>query len=159
MATKNKKKTVKVLPFNKQNILNLADTIYSDKFGQLSVLKLCEGNLRNGKDGGRTTHCAVGEAYFTFVNPNMTNILKKKDYESDYGLSCEGETAVAIDALVKVAVLKKDTEGNREKLAFALDEAVNENDDDTGVDGIAAYVERSKRVADVFRKQVAPLLK
>jgi hypothetical protein len=163
MATKNKKKksTQKnTIVFNKKNTLALADSIYSDKAGVVTLLKLCEGTLKNGKDGGRTTHCAVGEAYFTFVNPDMSKVVKKKTYVSKYDatITADGATAAVIDALVEVAVLKKDTEDNRKKLAEALDSAVDENDDAYGSD-ISSFAERAERVATAFREQVAPLLK
>lgn len=151
MATKNKKhkkQQVNRLAFNAKNTLALADQIFSDRRGVLSVLKLCHGTLANGKDGGRTTHCAVGEAYFTFVNPNLGNVNRAED-----------PTEAAIAALVEVAQLKKDTPGNRQKLNVALDSAVQANDDEDREGELVAFVERSRHVADVFRKKVAPLLK
>jgi hypothetical protein len=165
MATKNKKtsKKSKTLIFNKKNTLALADAIYTDKGGIVSFLKLCGGDLKNGKDGGRTTHCAVGEAYFTFVSHDMSKIFKVKnhEYESKYdGVESEAATAKVIDALVNRAQLKKPTEANKEKLAWALDNAVSENDGlDHNDKSLSTYAERSQRVAEVFRKEVAPLLK
>lgn len=163
MATKNKKSTSKskTIAFNKKNTLALADAIYSDKGGVVSLLKLCGGSLQNGKDGGRTTHCAVGEAYFTFVSRDMSKVVKVKEYESKYaGVNSEASTAKVIDALVDRAQLKKATEANKEKLARALDNAVNENDDSEHDDkSLAVYAERSQRVAEAFRKEIAPLLK
>lgn len=141
-------KQVNKLAFNKKNTLALADRIYSEKGGVITALKLCYGTLANGKEGGRTTHCAVGEAYFTFVNPNLGNVNRAED-----------PTNAAIDALVNVAQLKKDTEGNREKLREALDSAVSENDDGDDDNGAGEYAARSARVAECFRKEVAPLLK
>lgn len=169
MATTKKtaKKTVKnvTVPFNKKNTLELADLIFQDKGGVVSLLKLCNGDLSNGKDGGRTLHCAVGEAYFRFVNNDMRKVLKVEgedggDYEPTYGVT-EGPTGAVIDALVEKAVLKKDTPANRSTLARALDSAVEENDgvgDSCSLD-LGEFAERSRRVADVFRKKVAPLLK
>jgi hypothetical protein len=149
MATKKKaSKQVDKLAFNKKNTLALADRIYSEKGGVITALKLCHGTLANGKEGGRTTHCAVGEAYFTFVNPNLGNVNRAED-----------PTNAAVEALMKVAQLKKDTDGNREKLRVALDEAVNENDSGDENEGAAEYAARSARVAECFRKEVAPLLK
>jgi hypothetical protein len=150
MATKNKKhkQQVRRLAFNQKNTLALADQIFSDRGGVVSLLKLCHGTLANGKDGGRTTHCAVGEAYFHFVNHNLGNVNRAED-----------PTASAIDALVQVSVLKKDTPANRKKLGTALDSAVGANDDTDEGDDLASFVERSRLVADVFRKKVAPLLK
>lgn len=149
MATKTKKHKklqVERLAFNKKNTLALADQIFSDRGGVLSVLKLCHGTLANGKDGGRTTHCAVGEAYFNFVNPNLGNVNRAED-----------PTEAAINALVDVAQLKKGA--STTKLSNALNEAVGANDDAEEGDDLASFVERSKHVADVFRKKVAPLLK
>lgn len=149
MATKKKaSKQVDKLAFNKKNTLALADRIYSEKGGVITALKLCHGTLANGKEGGRTTHCAVGEAYFTFVNPNLGNVNRAED-----------PTNSAVEALMNVAQLKKDTDGNREKLRAALDEAVSENDSGDENEGAAEYAARSARVAECFRKEVAPLLK
>lgn len=170
MATKKKKfkvTQVPVLTFNKKNTLALADLIYSDQGGVISLLKLCNGKLVNGKDGGRTTHCAVGEAYFTFVNRDMKKILKTKseydggDYKSLYDVEVEGPTAAVIDALVGVAQFKNSNEMNKQRLATALDNAVQQNDSDVDSERAAAlsFVERSQNVAEVFRKEVAPLLK
>lgn len=168
-AKKTTKKTVKktavvkVIPFNKANTLALADAIYTDKGGVVSLLKLCHGELSNGKDGGRTTHCAVGEAYYTFVSTDMRKVLSSKnedggDYEPTHG-DTDGPTGAVIDALVNVAVLKSPTPLNKRKLAAALDAAVSENDDVDDEKTIAVFAERSQKVADVFRKRVAPLLK
>lgn len=169
-----KSKTVigQVIAFNKKNTEALADLIFTDKGGVVSMMKLCEGNLSNGKDGGRTLHCAVGEAYFQFVSKDYKDMRKilnvkgekdqwggRNDYESKYLSSTnDGPTGAAIDALVDVAHLKNPTEANKRKLAEALDDAMNENDDVCGV-SIGEYAERSKQVATVLRKKVAPLLK
>lgn len=151
MATKNKKTTkeAKRLAFNKKNTLALADQIYSEKGGVMNIMCLCDGVLSNGKVGGRTTHCAVGEAYFNFVDVRMPKATGDGS-----------ETDRAIEKLVEVAQLKKDSEENREKLQHALDEAVSENDDGSSDSNVAGeYAARSYRVAEVFRKKVAPLLK
>ncbi len=171
MASKKKatKKSLgQTVAFNKENTLALADTIFSDKGGVVSLLKLCGGDLSNGKDGGRTLHCAVGEAYFQFVSKDMRSVLNAKpskedkedgvvDYQPKYGES-EGPTGATIDALVEAAVLKNPTEANKRKLAVALDSAVETNDDSCENE-LGAFIERSKNVAEVFRKKIAPLLK
>lgn len=150
MATKKKTTTkeVKRLAFNKKNTLALADQIYSEKGGVMNILCLCDGELSNGKVGGRTTHCAVGEAYFNFVSTTMP----KKSGDGS-------ETDVAVAKLVEVAQLKKDTDENRRKLQSALDNAVSENDDGSSDNAAGEYAARAYRVAEVFRKEVAPLLK
>jgi len=150
-AKKVAKQTVampKVIPFTKKNTEALADLIFSDKMGQISCLKLCDGLLSNGKDGGRTLHCAVGEAYFTFVSKDMKKVLKEDD-----------STDAAIDALIAVAQLKN--KNGQESLRRALKSAVESNDDSSSncMTDLGDFVTRSKEVADTFRKQVAPLLK
>lgn len=150
-AKKAAKKSVampKVLPFNKKNTQGLADLIFSDKMGQISCLKLCGGELSNGKDGGRTLHCAVGEAYYTFVSTDMKKVLKGEDPTKD-----------VIKELVQVAHLKN--KDNASKLRIALQDAVDANDEDgiCGVSSLEEFITRSKHVADVFRDKVAPLLK
>jgi hypothetical protein len=151
VAKKAAKKSVtmpKTVPFNKKNTQALADLIFSDKMGQISCLKLCGGALSNGKDGGRTLHCAVGEAYYTFVSTDMKKILKGDDPTED-----------VIKELVQVAHLKN--KNNAVKLHVALQDAVDANDDDgvCGVGSMEELITRSKHVADVFRDKVAPLLK
>jgi hypothetical protein len=165
MATKKTaaKKTRKAglqLPFTKANALALADSIYTDQDGRVSFLKLCDGTLRNGKDGGRTLHCAVGEAYFTFVNTDMRAVLRTPlDYTSDYpSLHEMGATAKVIEKLVSKAKLKSDTPANRDRLAAALQDAVVKNDQ-TFSGETSEYEERGRAVSEVFRKRVAPLLK
>lgn len=156
----------KPLPFNKAEVLAFANDLYSDVDGRISCLKLCDGALSNGKDGNRTLHCAVGEAYLQFVNNDMKKVLADKaGYISVYderdedgdslGAMCSDATGAVIDALVDVAQLKKPTLANKKKLAQALNNAVSLNDDL----GSEEYLERSQSVAEVFRKQVAPLLK
>ena len=164
MATKKTaKKTLKAgpqLPFTKANVIALANDIYTDKGGRVSFLKLCGETLSNGKDGGRTLHCAVGEAYFVFCNTDMRKVLKTDDeYQSELtGINTEGSTAKVIEELVAKAKFKKDTPANRTALARALDSAVSENDGVCGGE-TGEYEERARDVARVFREQVAPLLK
>src|SRR5574338_1628309 len=150
MATKKKTtaKEVKRLAFNKKNTLALADKIYSEKGGVINVMCLCDGSLSNGKVGGRTTHCAVGELHYNFVSPTMPKATGDGS-----------ETDRAIEKLIEVAQLKKDTEENRLKLNQALDNAVSENDDGSSDNPAGEYAARAYRVAEVFRKEVAPLLK
>jgi len=166
-----KKKQENVLLFNKKNTLAFADLIFSDKGGVISLLKLCNGTLQNGKDGGRTLHCAVGEAYFSFVSRDMKKILNAKaapvpnkyggiqDYVSQFNINNDGPTAAVIDALVAKAQLKSPTDANKQKLATALDNAVGTNDSADGGNSAADWLERSEEVANVFRTEVAPLLK
>ena len=144
--------TTKKMPeFNKKNTLALADLIFSDKKGAVSFLKLCNKTLSNGVDGGRTTHCAVGEVYFTFVNHNMGNVNRVDDPEGH-----------AIKALLEVAKLQKLS--NLTKLKSKLNYLVDVNDQDlddknnnSKVSDV--YLTRAENVANVLRKQIAPLLK
>jgi hypothetical protein len=171
MATKKKpsKKQlqVKVPVFNKENAKAFADMIFSDKGGVVSFLKLCDGKLVNGKDGGRTTHCAIGEAYHMFVNPDVRKLEKQTDegYQSKYSaefqelMNSEGPTARAIDALVDAAQLKKNV--NKQDFASALDSCVGSNDDCDG-DGTCStttFFTRAEQVADTWLNEVVPLLK
>jgi len=66
---------VQPLSFNRANAKAFAENIYSDRYGRVSFLKLCNGDLSNGKDGGRTLHCALGEAYFTFVDTSVAKFV------------------------------------------------------------------------------------
>ena len=184
-TTKDKPKEMSLLTFNKANTLLLADTIFSDKDGRVSMLKLCSGDLSNGRDGKRVLHCAVGEAYYEFVDRNVKQVYKDADkvseenykknkdsnwelglpdvYESKYATVslAEGETALAVDRLVEKAVLKASTPANKTKLANALAAAVRGNDD-VGHDSdfsLETFIERSESVAQIFRSEVAPLLK
>ena len=176
---------VPVAPFNKQNALALADIIFSDKAGVMRTLKLCNGTLSNGKDGGRTLHCAVGEAYFNFVSRDMstlnkeaTALAKKQGHGSKTYCSVHiedsdvvgGATALAIDRLVDAAALKSNTKEVKAKLVAILNDAVETNDEANESDfrnvnlpdkerEILSHLTRSMRVAEVFRKKVAPLLK
>lgn len=165
MTTSKKSTVQKPLPFNKKNTETLANLIYSDKGGIITAMKLCHGELSNGKDGGRTLHCAVGEAYFTFVSKDMRKVLKCDDSDSNYESTyndAEGSTGAAIDALVEVAQLKTPTPGNKRKLGSALEDAVNQNDSaqpDIKNKDSAVFIERSEKVAEIFRTRVAPLLK
>lgn len=132
--------------FNKANTLELADQIFSDKNGQINMLKLCRGTLVNGKEGERTLHCAVGEAYFRFVSQNMADLGQPNG---------SGATRNAINNLVSKALLKDPKDKIR--LIDALNRAVSQNDDTTG-DTLADHIRRATDVASVFRHQVAPLL-
>ena len=170
---------VKLPAFNKANAKLFADNIYSDKGGRVTFLKLCDGDLSNGKDGGRTLHCALGEAYFTFVNPLVAKFVKdiekkfgdylfsdledalandKEYFEPKYKATGTNHTptrAVA-DALVDVAQLKSPK--SKDKLAQALLDTMSENDDTCGID-VEAALQRAEDVARVWREKVIPLLK
>lgn len=163
-----------MLPFNKANAKMFADNIFLDKGGRVSFLKLCDGELSNGKDGGRTLHCALGEAYFTFVNPNVHKFVKsiEKKFGSNPEDVIDGKehfipkykangtnhipTRAAVDALVDVAHLRN--KNSKNALAQALLDTMSENDDTCGIDTQAA-LERAEGVARVWRDYVVPLLK
>lgn len=179
MATKKKKsvKVVKMLTFSKANAKLFADNIYSDKQGRVTFLKLCDGELSDGKDGGRTLHCALGEAYFTFVDPNVAkfvnNITKKfgtelhsneyddEPFNSKYSNNQMNQhipTLAVVDALVDVAQLKNKDPNVKKQLAQALLDTMESNDDACGVD-IPEVAQRSHDVAKMWRDRVVPLLK
>lgn len=181
-SKKTSKKTTKVLTFNKVNAKLFAENIYSDKHGRVSFLKLCEGNLSNGKDGGRTLHCALGEAYYTFVDANVTkfvkSIIKKFSEYTDDVYSDDSEhyykpkyfdivvgkttlhvpTLAVVDALVNVAQLRNNKPDSKKKLANALLDTMKINDDLCGAD-VTDDLNRSKDVANVWLNHVVPLLK
>jgi hypothetical protein len=173
----------KILPFNKANAKLFADNIFSDNFGRVTFLKLCDGNLSNGKDGGRTLHCALGEAYFTFVNPHVAkfvNAVEKKHGESlddNHAFNEEGKrwnpkypvsghvtshipTLAVADALVDAAHLRSKDPNAKNELARALLATMESNDEASacGLD-IADNAQRAKDVADMWRSRVVPLLK
>jgi hypothetical protein len=178
-------KAVKVLTFNKANAKAFADNIFSDQGGRVTFLKLCDGDLSNGKDGGRTLHCALGEAYFTFVHPNVKRFVdgieKKFSSEVTYtfegvGVAAEGNyqpkyfldkhgvthaaTLAVTDALVDVATLKSNTPAAKKKLAKALLDTMHSNDNACGVgDNGDDHLARAHDVAQVWREKVVPLLK
>lgn len=158
-----KKALPATLPFTKKNVLAFADMIFSDKGGEIRALRLCDGNLLQ-TNGTKRVHCAVGEAFHTFVSPDLKKL--KALLKDDGGPDFESPTDAVIDQLVKVAKLSNPK--NASALVSALDRAVSTNDgttvpvtSDSGtcpVDTLE-YVVRAKEVADVFRHKVAPLLK
>lgn len=147
----------KTRKFDKKNALAFAEELYSEKDGEVRFLKLCSGELSNGKAGKRTMHCAVGEAYFKFVSQDMRQVLsydlKEKEYDSELCPQSDGSTAAAIDALVAKAALKLPTKANKRKLTDAIYDCVETND------GVDSFSERSEDVAGIWIKRVAPLLK
>jgi hypothetical protein len=182
-----KKATPKALIFNKANAKAFADMIYSDNRGAVSFLKLCEGDLSNGKDGGRTLHCALGEAYFTFVHPDVAGFVKqvekkhgqeidldtfdeaghvvpnKKSYHSKYisKVTCDcvhTATIATVDALVDKAVTKNASPATKAKLAHALLETMQSNDGACGIDVETSLI-RALEVSECWREKVIPLLK
>lgn len=170
MSKKQSKKVVATVvaapAFNKKNAQAFGDFIFSNKHGVISCTKLCDGSLQAGKDGKRTMHCAVGEAFFTFVNPSLRRVLATNEYDSVYNtdertvVSSEGSTAAAIDALVGVANLKDKSENGKQALAAALDSCVSSNDNgDSNDDDVLDYLQRARDVADTWNTQVVPLLK
>lgn len=171
---------LEVLAFSKANAKLFADNIYSDHQGRVTFLKLCSGDLSNGKDGGRTLHCALGEAYFTFVNPLVAkfvssvtkefgeNISDREDNDDEKGYTPKytgtgagtdhAPTRAVVDALVDVAQLRNQKLETKQALAQALLDTMEVNDDTCSVD-VSDSLQRSKEVAEVWREQVLPLLK
>jgi hypothetical protein len=170
MTTKKKtskavKATVVVPAFNKKNAVAFGESIFSTKGGMITCVKLCDGSLQDGKDGSKTMHCAVGEAYATFVNPSLRSVLRKDDLSSGYDgkySGSDGSTGAAIDALVETAKLKKNDDASRRALGAALEECVNTNDDTDHSDypvEVAQYISRAQQVARTWNEKVVPLLK
>lgn len=148
------KKTIKtkmtVPPLNKKNAQKFGDGLYSVKDGVIQCLVMCNVELRNGKVGGRTTHCAVGEVYHTFVNPSLSGLLKRMD-----------PTASAIEAIARIAKLKDDSAEGRIDLKNALNTLVDINDvagEDLETEALT-YLARAEQVQQTWREQVIPLLK
>lgn len=174
-STKKSAQVVKMPAFNKANANLFADNIFSDKHGRVTFLKLCDGELSNGKDGGRTLHCALGEAYFTFVNPSVAkfvNAVEKKHgeslddsqwrpkYSTEGHVSSHIPTLAVADALVDVAQLRSKEPSAKNELVRALLATMESNDESgsCGVD-VADNAQRAKDVADTWRTRVVPLLK
>lgn len=190
MATKKtakkatEKVVAKILPFNKANAKAFADNIYSDAGGRVSYLKLCEGDLSDGEDDKRTLHCALGEAYFTFVNANVAgfvksveqkfgkNIFREYDQQLKQYVTRDGEyqskylksffehvgTVAVIDALVDAAALRKNDDKTKSALALALLDTMNSNDSACSAHE-PEEMRRAMDVATTWRKKVLPLLK
>ena len=191
MSKKTNKTTAVVAApkLNKHNAEGFADFLFSEKRGVISCVKLCQDSLQEGKDGNRHMHCAIGEAYATFVNPSLRSVLRKdsliEEYVSEYLSSqAEGSTGAAIDALVDVANIKDKTPQGKQQLAKALFTCVQANDSrppkkavewsgtysspvppppvDPSAEAMAQtvrYLERARKVADAWRTNVVPLLK
>jgi hypothetical protein len=150
-SSKRVRATVVVPPLNKTNATKFGDQLYSDKGGLIQCIAMCSGELQNGKVGGRTTHCAVGEVYHVFVNPSLRKVLSEEENSED-------STAAAIEAIVQVAKLKDDSDAGREELQIALNGLVGTNDY-FNLSGSAAYVVRAEAVQRTWRESVVPLLK
>lgn len=152
MATKRKTKSVKatvVVPaFNKKNAVAFGDGIFSTKHGVISCVKLCSAELQGDRDGNRTMHCAVGEAYATFVNPSLKNVNQKND-----------PTGSAIQALVERANLKDNSQRGRDAMEVALNTCVRTNDAGHDSDPLLSYIRRAQAVAETWNERVVPLLK
>lgn len=171
-SKKNVKKSTQVskpLPFNKANATAFGQAIYSEEGNSITFTRLCDGSLED-KNGNKTVHCAVGEAYFQFVNRNLKPVLdlskQGANYVSKYDATSPADdpaTLSAIDALVDAASLKSDSRASKKRLATALSLCVLSNDDDNddgGRDGdLTAYLDRARDVQQTWKRRVLPLLK
>lgn len=157
-ATKPTKKPVEKqkLPFDKKGVLALADFIYTERPDRVSFAKLCDGTLKMS-NGSTKLHCAIGEAYNTFVSSDMRSL-----YDADHD---EGD---AFDKAVKklMSVAKLRDKGNAPALERALRHMSEINDDGSDLslrpEGISSddlYRVRAKEVAQAFRAKIAPHLK
>lgn len=156
----------------KSNMLKLADRIYSDNGNQVTYTKLCDGDLCK-TSGKKVMHCAIGEAYHTFVSSDHNDMVElnelqfyrsphltydEDEYEGDMDMTSvetsigDPGTVKAIDELVKKANLKKPAQ--QKKLALALFRAVEINDEYND----HKERERARDVSESFR-QAAKLLK
>lgn len=141
-----KKKTNAMPLLNRKNILSFADELYSENNGKVSFVKLCTGNLSDGKDGNKILHCAIGEVYCKFVSNRMPFIRQAKSETM--------ATEIAIQKLVYVAQLKN--KNNTEKLKYVFDDLIDVNDNINV--GLMEYCDRAKTVAHSLRTKIAPLL-
>lgn len=160
----------------KSNLLKLADEIYKDNGSQVTYTKLCGGNLCE-VSGKKVMHCAIGEAYHTFVSSDHKDMVALNNLEFyrspnlSYWDDCEDDeepsmnsrdttvddpgTIKAADELVEKANLKTPFQKKRLMLAFLSVVAENDEHDDDEDDGQRA---RAEDVSEAFR-QVAKLLK
>ena len=185
MSKKNTNKVtataVAVPKLNKRNAEGFADFIFSEQRGVISCVKLCQDTLQNSD----RVHCAIGEAYATFVNPSLKSVLSKDDLVNEYVSkyipnTSDGSTGAAIDALVDVANVKDKTPEGKKQLAKALFTCVSVNDTrpkatsypsptnfappitDLSAEALAKtvkYLDRASKVAEAWRTNVVPLLK
>jgi hypothetical protein len=171
-SKKNVKKSTQVskpLPFNKANATAFGQAIYSEEGNSITFTRLCDGSLED-KNGNKSVHCAVGEAYFQFVNRNLKPVLALSadyagpQYFSKYDATSPADdsaTLAAIDALVDTASLKTNTRASKKRLATALSLCVMSNDNDEGgtEDDLTAYLDRARDVQQTWKRRVLPLLK
>ena len=156
----------------KSNLLKLADEIYKDNGNQVTYTKLCGGNLCE-VSGKKVMHCAIGEAYHTFVSSDHKDMvaLNKLEYYRSPNLSYYEEpsmnsrdttvddpgTIKAADELVEKANLKTPFQKKKLMLAFLSVVAENDEHDDEDEGGYGQRA-RAEDVSEAFR-QVAKLLK
>lgn len=143
----------KVVSFNRKNALAFAKKLYCKKGSKVEFTTLCAGAILKDIDGQSKLHCAIGEAYFQFVDHNMDRL--------------QGFTTWAREALVEAAILKakpsvlnKDVAEAHHELTEALNACITSNDtNDDGTDIKKIYIVRAKNVAKTWRERVVPLLK
>lgn len=148
---KNLNKTVApvaVPPLDKKHAIEFGNSLFSIKDGVIQCLTLCDGTLQNGKVGGRTTHCAIGEVYHVFVNPLLSKVLHTAN-----------GTGKAIKAVVEVAKLKDPSVEGQARMADLLNEMVDTNDEHNHDNPHISYMLRAEAVQRAWREDVIPLLK
>lgn len=152
------------MAFDKKNAKWFGDQIFSETKEGLKFIRLCCEALQD--PDAPKMHCAVGEAYATFVKPNLRSVLSldkktgQERYSSQWVPGLDGSTAAAIDALVEKAHLKGSS--TKTALAEALSNCVNTNDETGNTyddDELINFVHRAKKVAEAWNKNVVPLLK
>jgi hypothetical protein len=129
--------------------------IFSDKGGVIVATKLCNGTLVQTK-GNKRMHCALGEAFNTFINRNPRVLRSLINSAKD------SATDTVINILADHAIMKNST--LKTELTYMLVRAVDSNDScglscDKKTQCDIEYIIRAKTVASVFRDDIAPLLK
>ena len=158
------------MDLNKKNALLFADHIFGDKDGKISYTKLCSGVLRDGKDGKKRLHCALGEAYVWFIKPEVERDYLKKisreritkeegkgGMDGDEGVSSEGTLTNTVAKLIADSAKLK-SENKYDELLRSLVDLASTNDDSEGEDA-GDYFERARSVAENWTENVVPLLK
>lgn len=143
MSKSLKKKAV----LTKNSAKEFSKYLYHKSGNQVSYTSLCEGDLKEGK-----LHCVIGEAYHTFVNTSLRGVMRVSDDRVSEFDTTDGPTGAAIDALVEVANINKNS--SKGKLAFALKKCVHANDSSYEED-----VVRAREASKAWMTYVVPLLK
>jgi len=137
--------TNKNCTFNKKNAIDFGKNFYRDENGMISFKKLCVGELADidHREGNTTLHCAVGEAYYHFVNHRLSRV--------------DFDTGRAIEALAKKAQRADGVE--IDDVEAALGSCVDGNDHNDHDNAPNQYETRARVVQERWMNEVVPLLK